>query len=140
MTEGDAAACHRIHAAATMSSYGRVLPWLQPIVEDPATPLEACAWTLVADHGGAVVGYAAVTGNHVENLFVSPDAQGLGVGGRLLAAVEGRIAGAVTLRCLLVNPGARRFYERHGFEVVRVERITYHARELEAWFMRKERR
>src|SRR4051812_17163427 len=38
MTPSDTRALQRIHAAATMAGYGRILTWLGPIVEDPATP------------------------------------------------------------------------------------------------------
>lgn len=120
-----------------MSSYGAVLPWIEAIVRDPSTPLEPADFTVVADVDGEVVGYAAVSGRHIENLYILPSAQGHGVGARLVAEVGKRTSGPMTLRCLLANPNARRFYERHGFEVIRVERIVYHQHELEAWFMEK---
>jgi GNAT superfamily N-acetyltransferase len=140
MKPTDTAALQRIHAAATMSSYGQILRWLQPILEDPATPLEAVEWTLVAVEDAddeAVLGYVAVTRRHIENLYIDPPAQGRGVGAALLAAVGERVDGTITLRCLLHNPKARRFYERHGYAVDRVERIVYHGQELDAWFMQK---
>jgi GNAT superfamily N-acetyltransferase len=140
MKPADTAALQRIHAAATMSSYGQTLTWLRPILEDPATPLEAVEWTLVAveDHDDdAILGYVAVTARHIENLYIDPPAQGRGVGAALLAAIGERVAGTITLRCLLHNPNARRFYERHGYAVARVERIVYHGQELDAWFMQK---
>src|ERR1043165_5893134 len=73
---------HAIHHRATMSSYGRELRWLDSILADPATPLEIVEWTIVAVDGASVLGYAAVTGCHLENLFIDPAAQGRGVGGR----------------------------------------------------------
>ncbi|MDB4965457.1 MAG: hypothetical protein JWN44_1146 [Myxococcales bacterium] len=140
MTAADTTSLKRIHAAATMSSYGKILGWLQPILEDPATPLEAVEWTLVAveEHDdAALLGYVAVTARHIENLYIDPAAQGRGVGAALLRAVEAKVAGPWTLRCLLHNPNARRFYERHGYAVDRVERIVYHGEPLVAWFMVK---
>ena len=83
MEPTDVRACQRIHAAATMSSYGRIYTWLQAIVEDPATPLELTEWSIVADEEGALAGYASVSGNHLENLFVAPAWQGRGVGALL---------------------------------------------------------
>jgi GNAT superfamily N-acetyltransferase len=84
---GDQARLHAIHHRATMSSYGRELRWLDAILADPATPLEAVEWTIVAaDAAGALgyaagaLGYAAVTASHLENLFVDPAAQGRGIG------------------------------------------------------------
>jgi ribosomal protein S18 acetylase RimI-like enzyme len=141
MIDGDEPLLQRVHAAATQSSYGAVLTWLQPILEDPRTPLEAADWTLCAvedDDERAVLGYVAVTRQHIENLYVDPAAQGRGVGAQLLAAVEQRVAERpITLRCLLHNPNARRFYERHGYTVARTETIRYHGVELEAWLMQK---
>lgn len=131
--------CRAIHAAATMSSYGAVYRWLERIVCDPDTPLEPCDWMLVAEIDGRVVGYIAVSRNHVENLYVDPEVQGRGVGRQLLAAVEERVLGPITLRCLLVNTRARSLYERCGFVTDRQERIDYHGRLLEAWFMIKQR-
>ena len=136
---GDDRRCRAIHADATMSSYGAVYRWLERIVYDPDTPLEPCEWMLVAELDGVVVGYVAVSGNHVENLYVDPAAQGLGVGGALLVAVEERLVGPVTLRCLVVNTRARSLYERCGFTVGHQERIDYHGRLLDAWFMVKPR-
>jgi len=141
MDDADVPVLQRIHAAATRSSYGAVLTWLLPILEDPATPLEAAEWTLCATEAAddrAVLGYVAVTRAHIENLYIDPAAQGRGVGARLLAAVEDRVAERpITLRCLHLNPDARRFYERHGYVVARSEVIRYHGVELDAWFMSK---
>jgi ribosomal protein S18 acetylase RimI-like enzyme len=135
--ERDDARCRAIHGAATMSSYGQVHRWLERIVCDPETPLEQCDWTLVAELDGRVVGYVAVTANHIENLYIDPEAQGRGVGRMLLAAVEQRVIGPVTLRCLTANTRARALYERSGFAVTRDEEIHYHGRSLAAWFMVK---
>ena len=137
--DSDDARCRAIHGAATMSSYGQVHRRLEPIVCDPETPLEPCGWSLVAEFDGSVAGYVAVTGNHIENLYVMPVAQGLGVGRMLLAAVEQRLAGPLTLRCLTVNGRARSLYERCGFAVVREEDVHYHGLMLAAWFMVKAR-
>jgi GNAT superfamily N-acetyltransferase len=129
-----------IHLAATMSSYGRELGWLEPILRDPATQLEPADWTLVAEHAGLMLGYAAVAGSHLENLFVDPSAQGRGIGAALLAEIELRLAARfelVTLRCLHVNRGARRFYDRHGYAVRETQSIVFHGRTLPAWFMEK---
>lgn len=136
----DDARLRAIHLTATMSSYGRELTWLEPILGDPATPLEPADWTIVAEDAGRILGYAAVSRNHLENLFVDPAAQGRGVGAALLVEVESRVRAGferVTLRCLLVNPQARRFYERYGYQVRETQTIVYHERTLVAWFLDK---
>ena len=138
--ERDDPRLHAIHHAATMSSYGRELAWLAPILADPSTPLEVVEWTLVAFDGDDVLGYAAVTASHLENLYIDPAAQGRRIGATLLAAVEARLRprfDVLTLRCLHANPDARRFYERHGFVVVETQTIVLHGRPLAAWFMAK---
>lgn len=136
---GDDRRCRAIHADATMSSYGAVYRWLERIVYDPDTALEPSEWMLVAELDGLVVGYVAVSGHHVENLYVDPAAQGVGVGRRLLAAVEDRVVGPLSLRCLVVNTRARSLYERCGFAIHHQERIDYHGRLLDAYFMVKRR-
>jgi len=142
MTDADVPALQRIHAAATASSYGAVLTWLQPILEDPATPLEPADFTICAVAGDApeaVLGYVAVTQCHIENLYIDPSAQGRGIGAKLLAEVARRVdARPLTLRCLHLNPAARRFYERHGYVVARTETIRYHGGDLDAWLMTRD--
>jgi GNAT superfamily N-acetyltransferase len=131
---------HAIHHRATMSSYGREFGWLDPILADPATPLEIVEWTIVAADPSGALGYAAVTANHLENLYVDPAAQGLGVGRALLGAVETRLRDRftrVTLRCLHANPDARRLYERQGYSVQEDQTVVLHGRPLGAWLMAK---
>lgn len=131
---------HAIHHRATMSSYGRELGWLDAILADAATPLEVVEWTIVAADPDGALGYAAVTANHLENLYVDPAAQGLGVGRALLCAVETRLGDRftrVTLRCLHANPDARRLYERQGYSVQEDQTVVLHGRPLGAWLMAK---
>ena len=123
-----------------MSSYGRELGWLDAILADPATPLELVEWTIVAAGADDVLGYAAVTASHLENLFIDPAAQGRGVGAALLASVEARLRDRftrATLRCLHANPDARRFYERQGYAVREDQTVVLHGHTLRAWLMEK---
>lgn len=138
--EHDDPRLHAIHHAATMSSYGREFAWLGPILADPSTPLEVVEWTLLAYDGDEVLGYAAVTASHLENLYIDPIAQGRRIGATLLAEVEARLRPrfeVITLRCLHANPDARRFYERHGFHIAQTQTIALHGRSLAAWYMAK---
>ncbi|GAB3807465.1 GNAT family N-acetyltransferase [Micromonospora zhanjiangensis] len=56
---------------------------------------------------------------HVFSLYVHPDGQGLGLGGRLLGAAVDRLRAAghdaATLWVFAANASARAFYARHGF-------------------------
>jgi len=74
------------------------------------------AHRFVAEASGRLVGTAAVREGHVEGFFVSPTAQGRGVGVRLLAALEdaARRDGAAEL-LLESSLTAISFYTRHGF-------------------------
>ena len=73
----------------------------------------------VADDGG-VVGFLALEGSTVDHLYVPPSAQARGVGSGLLAVAKERRPGGLRLWVFQANEGARRFYERHGFELVRI--------------------
>jgi GNAT superfamily N-acetyltransferase len=74
----------------------------------------------VADSAGRVVGFAALGDNLLEQLYVHPVAQNRGVGAALLALSKERRPGGLSLWVFQKNEGARRFYERHGFSLVRL--------------------
>lgn len=97
-------------------------------LRDPATAI----W--LAEAGGAAVGYAlagACALPHAEvtpacgelkRLYLRPDAQGGGVGGRLFAValdwLQAEGPRDVWIGVWSENYGAQRFYARHGFEKV----------------------
>ena len=68
----------------------------------------------VAEAGGRIVGFIAVSGEWVEQLYLDPAWTGQGIGSRLLAHANSGMV-VVKLHCFQANSGARRFYERHGF-------------------------
>ncbi|SFP09755.1 L-amino acid N-acyltransferase YncA [Mesorhizobium sp. NFR06] len=69
---------------------------------------------IVAEAGKAIVGFIAVSGEWVEQLYLDPNWTGRGIGSRLLAEATAGMP-SVKLHCFQANTGARRFYERHGF-------------------------
>ncbi len=83
-----------------------------------------------ADLDGRPIGYLALCYGYsiefggrdafVDELFVRAEHRGAGIGGRLLAHARdaAAAAGVVALHLEVdrANAGARRFYERHGFE------------------------
>ncbi|HEX5759013.1 MAG TPA: GNAT family N-acetyltransferase [Thermoanaerobaculia bacterium] len=115
---------------------------------------ELAAWmggrgcrTLVAEEAGEVVGFVlaclARRGlAHLVTLDVAPERQRGGLGGRLLAAAEEMLwaagARAIELETPVGEAGARAFYERHGYRVLR-RLPRYYRRALDAWAMVKER-
>jgi 1-acyl-sn-glycerol-3-phosphate acyltransferase len=73
----------------------------------------------VAESGGRVVGFAALSADLLEHLYVHPDAQGLGLGAALLGRARERRPQGFRFWVFQQNDGARRFYERHGCRLVR---------------------
>ncbi|MBZ9764578.1 GNAT family N-acetyltransferase [Mesorhizobium sp. CA8] len=68
----------------------------------------------VADAGGRIIGFIAIGGEWVRQLYFDPAWTGQGIGSRLLAQATAGMS-LVKLHCFQANTGARRFYERHGF-------------------------
>nr|WP_246674602.1 GNAT family N-acetyltransferase [Mesorhizobium sp. B4-1-3] len=68
----------------------------------------------VAIADGRIVGFIAIGGEWVEQLYLDPAWTGQGIGSRLLAQATTGMP-VVKLHCFQANTGARRFYERHGF-------------------------
>jgi ribosomal-protein-alanine N-acetyltransferase len=101
--------------------------------------------TLVAEEEAEVVGFAIgcperAGFGHLVTLDVLPGRQRQGIGSRLLRAVEERLAATGSRAFLLETPadedGARRFYEQHGYGVVRRVKRYYNGRR-DAWLMVK---
>jgi ribosomal protein S18 acetylase RimI-like enzyme len=63
-----------------------------------------------------VLGVMALEGNDLDRLYVAPEAQGRAVGSALLEHAKALHPNGLTLVTHQRNTGARRFYERHGFE------------------------
>lgn len=81
------------------------------------------AATYVVDAGSDILGYGTITweGHEAElkSLYIHPDHQSQGLGTALLAKLIETMPFRIhelTLRVLTGNKGAKRFYERHGFE------------------------
>jgi GNAT superfamily N-acetyltransferase len=74
----------------------------------------------VADNGDGVVGFTILSSDQLLQIHVDPDEQNKGIGGRLLAQAKERRPKGFSLWVFQKNEGARRFYERHGLELIRV--------------------
>ncbi len=61
------------------------------------------------------VAFLACSPLQINQLYVSPSAQGQGIGGYLVEAAKQQSAGALTLRTFEVNKRAQTFYQNHGF-------------------------
>lgn len=111
----DAAAIAKIMRAALGS-----LDWM-PVIHTPAEDLAFIRDIVlrrqqvkVAQTGEKIVGFIAVSGDWVEQLYLDPAWTGQGIGSRLLMEATASLL-AVKLHCFQANTGAQRFYERHGF-------------------------
>ena len=97
------------------------MPWIPLVHEEEETRgwmrgmVLPHQWVLVAERAGRPVGFAAVEGNWLEQLYVEPEAIGTGVGRPLLDAVKAERPGGLSLYVFARNERARRFYEAAGF-------------------------
>ena len=71
----------------------------------------------VAEEAGRVVGFAGFGDGSLRHLWVHRTAQNRGVGTALLKVAMGRCSDGLQLRVFQKNLGARRLYERNGFEL-----------------------
>jgi GNAT superfamily N-acetyltransferase len=92
-------------------SHGQVTDWVEEVV------LKECR-TWVAVRGGELLGYAALDGDLLEDLYLRPDVLRQGVGTLLLDEVKRNSPGRLTLHVFQLNTDACEFYARHGFTVV----------------------
>lgn len=70
-----------------------------------------------AEEGGRLVGVIAFLEDWIDQLYVLPEAQERGIGGRLLDVAKSAYP-VLSLWTFKRNAPARRFYEKHGFFVV----------------------
>ena len=70
----------------------------------------------VARQHGRIVGFAALNGDELDQLYVSPGYYRQGIGSRLLAWAKDESPGRLHLFTFQRNARARAFYEAHGFQ------------------------
>lgn len=94
----------------------------QRIEENLASAYFPAVTLIVAERGGALVGFAGVSGANLEMLFVSDEVRGEGIGSALLAeALASHEVRNVDVN--EQNPVAHGFYLSHGFTQVRRSEI-----------------
>jgi GNAT superfamily N-acetyltransferase len=74
----------------------------------------------IAENDVGVLGFAILSSDQLLQIHVEPAQQGQGIGTRLLDQAKERRPAGFTLWTFQKNVGARRFYERHGLELVRL--------------------
>jgi GNAT superfamily N-acetyltransferase len=69
---------------------------------------------------GSLTGFAGLKDDVLTHLYVDPERQGRGIGSALLDHAKSLRPDRLELWVFQKNDGARRFYERHGFRLVRL--------------------
>ena len=119
----------RVHYRACRIAF-RVIGWSyteDEVLRWYATKLSDWDWGRVVLCGGEVVAYIAAIRAHIDQLFVDPDHQRLGLGRTLLTVMLDRQLRPATLTVFAENAPARSLYERFGF------------REVGAWWNKEDR-
>ena len=108
-----------------LRSRTHAMPWLVSPHDEPSTRrwmqhvLLEKQRVRVAHGASRVLGFAAVTDAWLEQLYVDPHYQGRGVGKLLLEDAKRLRSKGLRLHVFTRNERARRFYEVHGFKLVR---------------------
>lgn len=66
-----------------------------------------------------IVGMVAYNADEINQLYIHIDYQGGGIGQRLLERAKTESNGKLTLRTFEQNKNAQRFYEKHGFSIIK---------------------
>jgi GNAT superfamily N-acetyltransferase len=119
-TAADADAITAVHLASRAAA----LPWLPRLHGDEETRwwvehvvlTEHRTW--VAVDGDAVVGFAAVSPGHLEQLYLAPGRRRQGIGSLLFRQVQQASPEGFTFFVFARNAPARAFYERSGCRVI----------------------
>ena len=98
------------------------LPELHTVAEDRwfigNVILAQCDVT-VAEADGRIIAFLARQRSEIRLLHTHPNAIGQGAGSQLIEREQSVGPPVLELWCFQANRGARRFYERHGFQAVR---------------------
>jgi GNAT superfamily N-acetyltransferase len=116
-TRDDAAAVSRVFVAARDE-----MTYL-PRIDEEHRPLLG-GWFIDRDEiwvaeDGEIVGFLGLKDDVVTHLYVEPASQSRGIGSALLGHAKSLRPKRLELWVFQKNDGARRFYERHGFRLVR---------------------
>jgi GNAT superfamily N-acetyltransferase len=114
---GDAGEIAEVHTVAMLEA----MPYLPHLHTDDETRAWVAEVVLprqevwVAEAGGKVVGVTSLEGEMVQQLYILPGYQGIGIGSALLALAKSRRPGGLRLYAFQRNTRARTFYEHRGF-------------------------
>ncbi|KQU95917.1 GNAT family N-acetyltransferase [Devosia sp. Root105] len=112
------------HLSAGLPGVGPVqLPSLERLRQRVDVEMEAGWKVTVAEAGPEIIGFIAIKPEAaiLDQLFMHPEARGLGLGRLLLDAAKAQMPDGFTLFTRPGNTPARRFYEKHGLVHLRDE-------------------
>ena len=95
-------------------------PWM-PVLHSEAEAISFCGvmidrgWVTVAETEGRVIGFLARDGAEICSLYLAPESCGKGIGKALLQQAKAAQP-HLWLQAFEANTGARRFYQREGFQ------------------------
>ncbi|MCC7704069.1 GNAT family N-acetyltransferase [Janthinobacterium sp. GW460P] len=115
-------------SCATHYAPEQIAVWTASPVPEAYAAMLAAGGAIVAMHDGAIAGYAMLDINkqEVDAVFVDPARAGLGIGKRLLAALEQLARGHGIVRLhLSASLNAEPFYRAAGFVALREEAYAH---------------
>lgn len=109
----------------------------QALLERVRTELSQGRHLTVAERDGELLGFLALKLEErcLDQLFVAPEHKGSGIGTRLFALALTTMPEGFSLRTAAVNIEARRFYERRGMQLNRLETHSVHGHEVAVYVM-----
>ncbi|MFC6181389.1 GNAT family N-acetyltransferase [Lactiplantibacillus daowaiensis] len=122
-TAADQAALAQIY----LTDRQQYFPW---VVNPALNDFEADSrgeFILVAWQGNQRVGFSSLyrLANFIHLLFVAPAARQQGVGEALLTELRQYATEPLTLKCVMANEDALRFYAKVGFQIVAADRDAF---------------
>ncbi len=123
-TADDAAAVCEVYLTShkTFLPYAPLAHTDEEVQDYIAHTLIEKAEVIIAELAGRIVGLLALDRKDgtgwIEQLYLHPDVVGQGIGTQLLAIAKSRLGPPIRLYTFQANRGARRFYERHGFQAI----------------------
>ena len=76
-------------------------------------------YLVIENSSDKIIGMMAVGGSELDQLYIHVDYQGMGIGTQLLNLAKELSPGKLQLFTFEVNKKAQRFYEKHGFTIIR---------------------